>query len=74
MSKRPASSAGPLGRADVRPRIHLWPDSPGWRWSRGPVGARSRPFPTPGQALDGALDEIGQVETVAFTEGVQQHG
>lgn len=43
--------------ADNRPRFHLWPSAStvGCTWSRGPTGARSKVFPTRGQALDDAL-------------------
>lgn len=30
----------PLGGADDRPRIHLWPHADGVAWSHGPTGLR----------------------------------
>lgn len=51
--------ASPLGRADDRPRIHIWPHPEGAAWSRGPNGHRSL-GETPGDALDKALAALSR--------------
>lgn len=46
--------------ADDRPRIHLWPQNLGWRWSLGPLGGRASlgAHQSAGAALDAALSEV----------------
>lgn len=60
----------PLGHADDRPRVHIWPGADGHRISFGPVATRSRQaWPTPGAALDAAFMHLGaQVPAVAIVE------
>lgn len=47
---RPRNAPG----IDRRPRIHVWSDN---SWSIGPTGTRF-PAPTPGRALDAALEKV----------------
>lgn len=48
-----------MTRADARPRIHIWPEGEFAAWSAGPTGSRIVK-PTPGAALDHALDVLGR--------------
>ncbi|HEX7858046.1 MAG TPA: hypothetical protein VF503_30560 [Sphingobium sp.] len=54
-------------RGDGRPRIHLWPTREGAEWSIGPTGIR-RACPTPGEALNAALEQIGHKPAVIIYE------
>lgn len=45
---------GPMGHADGRPRIHIWPHANGAAWSIGPTGIRIVQS-SPGAALDAAI-------------------
>lgn len=46
----------PLGQADSRPRIHIWPHLQGAAWSVGPTGLRTA-HSDPGAALNSAIAE-----------------
>lgn len=64
-------SRPPLGRADARPRIHLWRDEEtgAVRWGIGPVQKSLARYASVGAALDGALDTIGFQPAVVILEG-----
>lgn len=66
--KRPS----PLGTADRRPRIHIWPRREGADFSFGPCGARSE-FPTIGRAVEVALAAVNHAPSVIIFEGAD-HG
>ncbi len=65
-----------LGRADARPRIHIWqhPTIGTARWSIGPMGCRCREnHPTVGAAVDDALRVAGVPKSgaVIILEAIQ---
>lgn len=53
-----ARSRAPLGQADQRPRVHVWPQEGGFAWSIGPAGRRSHSHPSPGRAINEALEHL----------------
>ncbi len=59
-----------LGRADGRPRIHIWPARYGdASWSIGPCGKKWAST-SPGGALDVALVHIGTQAAVVIIEPI----
>jgi hypothetical protein len=59
-----SSKPGPMGGADRRPRIHLWPSRVGAAWAIGP---RSSSL-SAGEALEAALDCIEHRAAVIIYE------
>jgi hypothetical protein len=61
--KRP----GPMGSADARPRIHIWPTRVGAYWALSPNGHRTSEL-SAGEALEAALDAIDHRSAVIIYE------
>lgn len=64
--KRPRP-AGPMGGADARPRIYLWPMRGGAYWALHPTGARHSKLSV-GEALEAALDAVDHQSAVIIYE------
>lgn len=62
MSRRPA-----LGRADGRPRVHIWPAREGVTYSHGPTGSRMKAA-SAGAAVDLALAQLCADSAVVIVE------
>lgn len=65
MSSRPA-----LGRADNRPRVHVWMVPAGAVWSQHTTGPRQSALSI-GEAVEAALDTVEHRSAVIIFEGRQ---
>lgn len=58
----------PIGGADSRPRIHIWPGPAGAHFAFGPTGVKQSRMSI-GEAVEAALDQVEHRAAVIIFEG-----